>query len=377
MANNRQRILVVFGTRPEVIKLAPVIKVLNGRTSEFEVVTCATAQHRYMLDQNLEIFGIEPDFDLNVMAPDQTLSGLGARILTDLDSVLAKVQPDWVIVQGDTTTVMMAALAAQHRRIRVGHVEAGLRTYDRANPFPEEMNRVVTDHVSDLLFAPTESSRANLLREGIDENRILVTGNTAIDALLNLSGTEWSPHPGSVCDSLPREKTWIVVTAHRRENHGQPLAQICQALRQIAGERHGQVEVVFPVHRNPHVLQLVSEHLEGTPGITLLPPVDYREMVYLLKRSTLVLTDSGGLQEECPSLGKPVLVLRETTERPEAVSVGAARVVGTSSAVIVTEVNRLLDDLAAYRSMQVSRNPFGDGRVALHIVDALRATVQT
>jgi UDP-N-acetylglucosamine 2-epimerase (non-hydrolysing) len=365
------RVLCVFGTRPEAIKMAPVIRALQARQADFYVRTCATAQHREMLDQVLEVFGLVPDVDLDLMVPGQSLSGLGARVLAALDPVLVDERPDWVLVQGDTTTVMMAALAAQHRQVRVGHVEAGLRTGDRRNPFPEEMNRVVADHVSDLCFAPTETARQTLLREGIPGARIRVTGNTVIDALLDVAARDWRPAPGTLLARLPADRVWILVTAHRRENHGAPLEGICQALRRIVGERISGVHVVYPVHRSPRVWGPVHEALGDVPGVTLLPPVDYRALIYLLKRCRLVLTDSGGLQEEAPSLGKPLLVLRETTERPEAVEVGATRVVGTDPGRIVDEACRLLDDAEAYARMAGAPNPYGDGRAAERIANAL------
>jgi UDP-N-acetylglucosamine 2-epimerase (non-hydrolysing) len=266
---------------------------------------------------------------------------------------------------------MRAALAAQHRRVRVGHVEAGLRTGDRRNPFPEEMNRVVADHVSDLCFAPTEAARQNLLREGIPEARVRVVGNTVVDALLEVSATAWAPEPGSALDALPADRDWLLVTAHRRENHGPPLEGICAALRRMAGERGDRVHVIYPVHRNPQVWGPVHERLGGLPGVTLIPPVDYRALIYLMGRCRLVLTDSGGLQEEAPSLDKPLLVLRETTERPEAVDAGATRVVGTDPDRIVRETYRLLDDTSAYARMASAPNPYGDGRAAERIAEAL------
>ncbi len=391
------RVLVVFGTRPEAIKMAPVVAALRDRPDAFAVRTCATAQHREMLDQVLAVFGIIPDIDLNLMQPGQTLSALGARVLTALDEVLVAEQPDWVLVQGDTTTVMMAALAAQHRQVKVGHVEAGLRTYDRRNPFPEEMNRVVADHVSDLCFAPTEVARGNLLAEGIPPERVVVTGNTVIDALLSVAGqpptvevTELLERLGIVEETrgqgneetrrnsppLPFSPSphLILVTAHRRENFGQPLADICRALQRIAQERGDQVHIIYPVHHNPNVWEPVYRELSGLPGITLLPPVDYRSLVYLMQRCKLILTDSGGIQEEAPSLHKPVLVLRETTERPEAVAAGATRIVGTDPARIVAAVRELLTDAALYVRMASAPNPYGDGHAAERIADVLTST---
>lgn len=386
--NTVLRVLVVFGTRPEAIKLAPVIAALRDRPDAFTVRTCATAQHREMLDQALAVFGLVPDIDLDLMQPGQTLSALAARVLAAMDDVLAAEQPDWALVQGDTTTVMMAALAAQHRQVRVGHVEAGLRTGDRRNPFPEEMNRVVTDHVSDLCFAPTETARQNLLREGIPGERISVTGNTVIDALLAVASQLPPAEMAALLDRLgmggaagrqgkPETRAdapqLILVTAHRRENFGAPLAGICRALRQLSAELAGRAHIIYPVHRNPNVWAPVHRELAGLPGITLLPPVDYRALVYLMGRARLILTDSGGIQEEAPSLHVPVLVLRETTERPEAVAAGAARVVGTDPARIVAAVHELLTDPAAHVRMASAANPYGDGHAAARIVAALLA----
>jgi UDP-N-acetylglucosamine 2-epimerase (non-hydrolysing) len=365
------RVMLIIGTRPEAIKMAPVISVLRARPKSFHVEVCATAQHREMLDQALKLFNIVPDIDLDLMQPGQSLSELGARVLAALDPVLAARRPDWVLVQGDTTTVAVATLAAQHRQIRVGHIEAGLRTGDRRNPFPEEMNRLVADHLSDLCFAPTEMTRKNLLQEGIPDSRIRVTGNTVVDALLTVAGQDWSPRNSSSLAYLPADRRWLLVTAHRRESFGLPLENICEALRNIAQERGEQVHVIYPVHPNPRVWGPVHRALCDCPGVTLLAPLDYHGLLYLLKRCYLVLTDSGGLQEEAPSLGKPVLVLRETTERPEAVSVGASRVVGTDSSQIVAETYRLLDDRAAYVQMARAPNPYGDGHAAERIADAL------
>jgi UDP-N-acetylglucosamine 2-epimerase (non-hydrolysing) len=368
---SKLRILVVMGTRPEAIKMAPVVRALQARNDEIDVRVCATAQHREMLDQVLEIFDVVPDYDLDLMQEQQTLSGLGSRVLTGIDWVLDTERPDWVLVQGDTTTVVMTAIGAYHRQVRVGHVEAGLRTWDRNNPFPEEMNRVITDHVSDLCFAPTESAKRNLQREGIPDRMIRVTGNTVIDALFMMTSEVWIPAKTSPISTLPDDKRWLLVTAHRRENHGRPLENICNALRQIATEREGQVHIVYPVHLNPRVWDPVHKALGGISGISLLPPLDYREFVYLMQNCTMVLTDSGGLQEEAPSLNKPVLVLRETTERPEAVAAGASCVVGTDTNRIVDAVSRLLDEPEIYTKMANSSNPYGDGRASERIVDAL------
>lgn len=371
MSNHRVRVLVIFGTRPEAIKMVPVVRALQARPAAFAVRTCVTAQHREMLDQVLDLFGVSPDIDLNLMQPGQTLSGLSARVLTALDPVLISERPDWVLVQGDTTTVMMAALAAQHRQVRVGHVEAGLRTWDRRNPFPEEMNRIVADHVSDLCFAPTDTARDNLLREGIQPGVIRVTGNTVIDALLEIADRGWRPDPGSLLAQLPGDRDWILVTAHRRENFGEPLAAICRALGTLAGTRGDRLHFVYPVHRNPQVWGPVHAALGDDPHITLLPPADYQELIYLMKNCRLILTDSGGIQEEAPSLHKPVLVLRETTERPEALAAGATRLVGTEPDRIIQAVIQLLDDPTTYARMACAVNPYGDGHAAEHIAAAL------
>ncbi len=369
----RSRVLVVLGTRPEAIKMAPVIQALRSRVDAFETVVCVTAQHREMLDQTLAVFDITPDIDLDLMQPDQTLSGLTSRILNAMDETLVQVQPHWMLVQGDTTTVMASALAAQHRQVRVGHVEAGLRTFDRSNPFPEEMNRVVTDHISDLCFAPTPAAARNLAHEGIDPAKILMTGNTVIDALLAVARQEWTPGPEYPLHAVPRTGDWILVTAHRRENLGAPLNEICRALQRMAEERADCIQIIYPVHRNPRVWEAVHRALGGIPNLHLLPPLDYRSLVYLMSRSKLILTDSGGLQEEASALNKPVLVLREMTERPEVVETGAARLVGTNAGRIVQETYRLLDDSQAYQQMATAPNPFGDGQASRRIVEALLA----
>lgn len=366
---DKQTILCIVGTRPEAIKMAPVIQELRRRTDSFEVQICATAQHREMLDQVLQLFDLAPDVDLDLMQPGQTPSQVAARVLVALEPVLQRTQPAWVLVQGDTTTVMAAGLCAHHNRVRVGHVEAGLRSFDRANPFPEEMNRVVTDHVSDLHFAPTVQARENLLQEGISADRIHVTGNTVIDALLQVAAAPWEPPAGDDLTALDPDKRLILMTAHRRENFGAPLEGICAAVRALV--ERGDVQVVYPVHRNPSVWEPVHRLLSGIPGVLLLPPIDYRRLVYLMRRSRLVLTDSGGIQEEAPSLGLPVLVLREVTERPEGIAAGTALLVGTDPGRIVAVVSRLLDDAAAYEAMARRANPFGDGQAAVRIAEAL------
>jgi len=366
------RVLSIFGTRPEAVKMAPVVACLEAH-AKIESIVCVTAQHREMLDQVLELFSIRPDHDLNLMKPDQTLAGLTAAVFEQLDPVLEETSPDWVLVQGDTTTVMAASLAAYYRRIRVGHVEAGLRTGDKWQPFPEEVNRRIAGAVADLHFAPTDWARRNLLRENVPEDRIMVTGNTVIDALQEIADRpyEFSTGPAALTPAiLPPERRVILVTAHRRENFGRPFQDILSALYQIA-KAYPDITLVYPVHLNPNVRQPAHEKLGGVPNILLTEPLDYLSMVHLMKRSTLVLTDSGGLQEEAPALGKPVLVLRETTERPEAVEAGTARLVGTDQADIVRETRRLLDDPAAYLNMARAINPFGDGHAAERITAAL------
>jgi UDP-N-acetylglucosamine 2-epimerase (non-hydrolysing) len=365
------QVVAVVGTRPEAIKMAPVVQELGRRPDRFGAEVWATGQHREMLDQALAPFGIVPDLDLGLMEAGQTPSEVAARVLLALEPALRARRPDWVLVQGDTTTVLAAALCAHHNRVRVGHVEAGLRSFDRANPFPEEMNRVVADHVSDLHFAPTAGARGNLLREGIGAERIYVTGNTGIDALLEVAERGWAPPAGDPLRELEEGRRLILVTAHRRENFGAPLAGICEALGALA--ERGDVEVVYPVHLNPEVWGPVHRALAGRAHVHLLAPVDYERLVWLLQRSALVLTDSGGIQEEAPSLGVPVLVLRAVTERPEGVAAGTARLVGTEARRIVAEATRLLEDEGARAAMARVANPYGDGRAAARIAAALEA----
>jgi UDP-N-acetylglucosamine 2-epimerase (non-hydrolysing) len=326
-----------------------------------------------MVDPILDAFDIVPDLELHLMEPDQTLSQLFSRVLAAMESVLQEHRPDWILVQGDTSTVAAAALAAYHEGVRIGHVEAGLRTGDRWNPFPEEMNRVLTDHLSDLCFAPTASARQNLVREGIPDRSIHVTGNTVVDALQQIAARDWAPGVDHPLSRLPEDRRLILVTAHRRESFGAPLESICAALAEIVRRAKGRVHVVYPVHLNPQVAEPVHRLLGDVPNVTLLPPLDYLSMVYLMKRSYIALTDSGGIQEEAPTLGLPVLVLRETTERPEAVQAGAARVVGRRKERIVVETLRLLSDDTAREAMAGARNPFGDGHAAERIVKALLA----
>ncbi len=362
------KILSVFGTRPEAIKMAPVLTELN-KYPEITSIVCVTAQHREMLDQVLELFEIKPDYDLSIMKPNQSLSEITARALTKLDEVLTKEKPDWVLVQGDTTTAMVGALAAFYHQIKVGHVEAGLRSFDKYQPFPEEINRKIATSISDLHFAPTEVSKQNLIREGVNEANILVTGNTVIDALLLVADKsyDWESSPLS---AIPRNKKIILVTAHRRENHGEPLHNICAALRTLA-EQFSDVQIVYPVHLNPNVQKIVRATLGNISNVTLLKPLKYLPLVHLMKQSYFVITDSGGIQEEAPGLGKPVLVLREVTERPEGVTAGTVKLVGTDTETILREATNLLTNEAAYQSMSQAVNPYGDGQASVRIVERL------
>ncbi len=369
------KVLSVFGTRPEAVKLAPVVRRL-ATTAGIVSRVCVTAQHRQMLDQVLRLFEIRPDYDLDLMREDQGLAELSAAIFTHLDPVYEDFKPDWVLVQGDTTTVAIAALLAYYRHIRVGHVEAGLRTFDKWQPFPEEINRRVAGITADLHFAPTEWTRQNLLREGIDDRLIAVTGNPVIDALQFVAQ---QPEPeevkrligqlGVAGGSPGKGRRLVLVTAHRRENFGQPLEAVCEALKGLA--ERDDIAIVYPVHLNPNVQEPVNRLLGGVPNIRLLPPLDYLPLVHLMKRATLILTDSGGIQEEAPAFGVPVLVLREVTERPEGVDAGTVKVVGTDTARILSEANCLLDDPAAYAKMAQAANPYGDGHAAERIVQAL------
>ncbi len=361
------KVLSIFGTRPEAIKMAPVVREL-AQTNGIESCVCVTAQHREMLDQVLTLFDIQPDVDLNLMRPNQSLAELTARVFTHLDPVLADLKPDWILVQGDTTTVMAAALNAYYRRIRVGHVEAGLRTHNKWEPFPEEVNRRVAGVTADLHFAPTKWSRQNLLKEGVPDEAITVTGNPVIDALYFVAR---QPVPTMVADLLSElgSKRLVLVTAHRRENHGKPLEGICAALKSLASR--GDVEIIYPVHLNPNVQEPVKRFLGKIPNITLLPPLEYLPLVHLMKNADLILTDSGGIQEEAPAFGVPVLVLRDVTERPEGVQAGTLKLVGTNQMKIVNEANYLLNDSKAHAAMAQAVNPFGTGDSAKRIVSAL------
>lgn len=358
--------------------MAPVVKALKG-CEQMDAWVCVTAQHRQMLDQVLNIFDIVPDVDLNLMRPDQSLNELTAAIFTGLDKVLEEYKPDWVVAQGDTTTVIAAALASYYRHIRVAHVEAGLRTNDKWQPFPEEINRRVAGVVADLHFAPTDWSRQNLLRENVPDDHIVVSGNPVIDALQYVARQPETAEVKNLLDKIGlstdnargRMPQLVMVTAHRRENFGAPLEHICMALRRLAEIYGDALRLVYPVHLNPNVQSTVHAFLDNIPNIILLPPLDYLPMVHLLKRARLVLTDSGGLQEEAPSLGVPVLVMREKTERPEGVEAGTVCLVGTDTNKIVSKTRLLLEDEIAYQVMARASNPYGDGKAAGRIVEAL------
>lgn len=360
-----KKIICVVGTRPEAIKMAPLINALKNEPW-VDCRVLATAQHRQMLDQVLGLFDIQPDIDLNIMRPNQSLVELTSRLLVEVDAVLDAERPDAVIAQGDTTTVMTVALACFYRRIPFGHVEAGLRTWDMRNPFPEEMNRVIAGRIAAWHFAPTASSRDNLLREGVRDDEILQTGNTVIDALLDVVQR---------CDHMTPKvgegKRLVLVTSHRRENFGAPFEDICRAIRHLV-ETNDDIEVLYPVHPNPNVRDTAHRMLGGLPRVTLTEPLDYLPFVAAMKRAYLILSDSGGVQEEAPALGKPVLVLRRETERPEAVDAGVVKLVGPDFDRIVTEAQRLLDDEQAYREMARGVSPYGDGHASERIVGVLR-----
>jgi len=370
MSERRKKVLIAFGTRPEAIKMAPVVEAFK-RDGSMDVVVAVTAQHRQMLDQVLELFNIVPDEDLDVMQPGQTLPGLFARILTGMNEVIARHAPDIVLVHGDTSTTLATALAAFYNKVKVGHVEAGLRTGDIWAPWPEEANRCLTAPLTSLHFAPTERSHANLAKEGVALESIEVTGNTVIDALLEVveriqRDPALSQHLDQQFPFLDQSRRMVLVTGHRRENFGDGFEQICHALKGLA--ERGDVQVVYPVHLNPNVQEPVNRILAGVENVFLIEPQDYLPFVHLMSRATLIITDSGGVQEEAPSLGKPVLVMRDTTERPEAVDAGTVRLVGTDARRILEEANRLLDDAAAYTEMSRAHNPYGDGKASERIV---------
>lgn len=362
---HQHKVLCVIGTRPEAIKMAPVILALENEPWA-EVRVLATAQHRHMLDQVLAFFDIDPDIDLDIMRPNQALTTLTARLLLELDDVLLSEKPDVVLAQGDTTTVMTVALACFYHRIPFGHVEAGLRTWDLQNPFPEEANRVIAGRLARWHFAPTESSRANLLREGVEESAITVTGNTVIDALLMaVARTPELPF------ALDASKRLVLVTSHRRENFGEPFRNICKALHTLAS-RNDDIQILYPVHPNPNIKDVAHEMLGKSPNILLCDPLDYAPFVAAMKQAYIIISDSGGVQEEAPALGKPVLVLRDETERPEAVEMGVVKLVGSGCDEIVRAAQTLLDSPDAYRAMARGVSPYGDGKSAQRIVATLR-----
>ena len=361
------KVMVVFGTRPEAIKMAPLILQLKKQSEKFETMTVVTAQHRQMLDQVLQTFNIEPDIDLDIMGKSQTLTDITVKILNQLDKLLKEVKPDIILVHGDTTTTFATSLAAFYNQVRIGHVEAGLRTWEKYSPFPEEMNRQMTDAVTDLYFAPTMQSKENLIKENHDEKNIFVTGNTAIDAL-KLTVQENYHH--DVLEQIPSNHQLVLVTMHRRENQGEPMRRVFRTLRQVV-EAHGDVEVIYPVHLSPAVQEAAKEILSNHPQIHLIEPLDVVDFHNIAARSYFIMSDSGGVQEEAPSLGKPVLVLRDTTERPEGVTAGTLKLVGTESENIREAMETLLTDETVYHQMSQASNPYGDGRASERIVEAI------
>lgn len=360
------KVMSIFGTRPEAIKMAPLVKELEKR-KEIESIVCVTAQHRQMLDQVLETFNIKPDYDLNIMKQGQSLSEITSRALTGLESVIKDVKPDIVLVHGDTTTTFAGALAAFYNQVAIGHVEAGLRTYDKYSPFPEEMNRQMVDCMTDLYFAPTIVSKENLLKEDIQEEKIFVTGNTAIDAMSTTVKNDYT-HP-ELEWIKPNEKM-ILLTAHRRENLGEPMRHIFKAIRRIVDE-FDDVKVIYPIHLNPLVRSVANEVFAGCDKVKLIEPLEVFDFHNFQNKSYIILTDSGGIQEEAPSLGKPVLVLRDTTERPEGISAGTLKLVGTNEETIYNETKKLLTDNKEYEKMSYASNPYGDGHASERIVDAI------
>ena len=365
--------LVIFGTRPEAIKMAPLVQEFQNHV-EFETKVCVTAQHREMLDQVLEFFDIKPDFDLDLMKPNQNLYTLTADIIIGLKPILEAFQPDYVFVHGDTTTTMAASIASFYSGAKVCHVEAGLRTHNKRSPFPEEINRQVAGRIADFHFSPTEKSKQNLLVENVKESEILVTGNTVIDALLDSSARVnfiANKEISEIKNIVDSSKRLILVTGHRRENHGQGFINICEALKEIA-LTHKDVQIIYPVHLNPNVKRPVFEILSGIENIQLIEPLAYPAFVWLMNQSYIIITDSGGVQEEAPSLGKPVLVLRETTERPEAVDAGTVILVGTDKDKIITEATSLLNDNQRYKSMSELHNPYGDGKASVKIAEFIK-----
>ncbi|MES2207871.1 MAG: UDP-N-acetylglucosamine 2-epimerase (non-hydrolyzing) [Pseudomonadota bacterium] len=374
-----KKVLLVFGTRPEAIKMAPLVHALRSNPY-FDARVCVTAQHRHMLDQVLELFEITPEFDMNLMREGQSLSSITAQVLTDLEEIFKQFLPDVVLVHGDTTTSLAASLAAFYHRVPIGHVEAGLRTGNLYSPWPEEMNRQVTDTISTWYFAPTQESKQNLLNEGIPQEKILLTGNTVIDALLQVAEKQKTNNElqNTIAAQFPfldANKRLILITGHRRENFGEKFINVCQALKTIA-QKNPDVQLVYPVHLNPQVQKPVNEILSGLDNVYLLPPQEYLPFVFLMTRSYLIITDSGGVQEEAPALGKPVLVTRDTTERPEAIAAGTAKLVGTDQSTIIKAIQVLLDSPEEYTKMAHAHNPYGDGKSSERIVEKLQADLQ-
>jgi len=368
-----KKILFIFGTRPEAIKMAPLIKEFEKNKGKFNVKVCVTAQHREMLDQVLDFFKIKPDYDLDLMKPNQSLFTITADIIKSLESVLDSFNPDLVFVQGDTTTAFAGALAGFYKKIKIAHIEAGLRSHNRYSPFPEEINRVLAGHITDYHFAPTEKAKDNLINEGIKEN-VWVVGNTVIDALflgLDIIKKEGEEKYYHFFDFIDFSKKIILVTGHRRESFGEPFRNICYALKDLA-DRYDDIEIVYPVHLNPNVRKPVNEILKGHKRIHLIEPLSYPYLIWLMSKSYIILTDSGGIQEEAPSLGKPVLVMREVTERTEGIEAGTAKLVGTDKEKIVSEATRLLESESEYKKMANAVNPYGDGKASQRIVDILR-----
>lgn len=370
-AARMKKVLVFFGTRPEAIKLAPVIEALRAN-NYFHTVVCATGQHKEMLQQVISFFNIPVAYMLDVMEPDQQLAGLTAKLLVSINEVLLAEKPDYVMVQGDTTTTFAASLAAYYNKIKVLHIEAGLRTSDKFSPFPEEINRVITTRLADYNYAPTELSRQNLIKDGVSDDKILVTGNTVIDAMfLGLKKIGGEVPSGIIAAGLEDVKDYILVTMHRRENHGAGIQNICKAIMRISQD--SGVPVIFPVHMNPNVKNVVHDALRDQRGIYLTAPFAYPEFLWLMNSARLILTDSGGVQEEAPSLGKPVLLLRDTTERPEAIDAGTVLQVGSNTELIYKEATRLLTDKEAYGAMSRISNPYGDGKAAGRVVSSMLA----
>lgn len=371
-----KKVLIVFGTRPEAIKMAPLVKEFQKHTDVFETKVCVTAQHREMLDQVLGLFEIIPDYDLDIMKPGQDLYDVTSNVLLGMKPVLAEFKPDIVFVHGDTSTTFAASLAAFYQQIRVAHVEAGLRTGDIYSPWPEEANRQLTTQITSYHFAPTSTSRSNLLKENVNDKNILVTGNTVIDALFlalekiksdKRLEADIIKHLATLAYTLQSDKKIILVTGHRRENHGQGFINICNALKEIA-LANPEIDIVYPVHLNPNVQKPVKELLSGIDNVYLIEPLQYEQFIYMMEKSYFIITDSGGVQEEAPSLGKPVLVMRDTTERPEALEAGTVKLVGTNTDLIVKEAQELIDNSAAYEKMSKASNPYGDGKASQKIV---------